>query len=141
MKISRRRLALGLAALLGGAIAVACSSDENEWLDANEWVPMAQTVVRAADHCGWDDAEFLRVYPELDIYVRDPKDRVPGKAVPYEGEAELPADAAYTGIHKGNQQIWVSPSASESIFIVTEYKIFGEKRVERWPKKAASCLD
>lgn len=114
-----RARASGLLVAFAGILVAACGGDGGEWLDANDMVGAAE-VVRADAHCEWDGAVFLRVYPDVTlseqkdsvpgIYLRDPKDVVYAKPVPYEHDTVLPGDAVDTGIHRGKDRIWTSPS-------------------------------
>ncbi|MBI5948695.1 MAG: hypothetical protein HY875_11210 [Chloroflexi bacterium] len=86
-------------------------------------------------HCGWDSATFLKVR-YWSTYVRDPKGVVPGKSGPYLAKAELPADAAYAGIHRGKTEIWESAAVDpDAIFVVFP------NHTERWPLTTAQCGD
>jgi len=95
-------------------------------------------VFRGQEHCEWTSAIIMLVsLPDsvvpgvVDaIYTRDPEGVLPGKsAVDFSDQVALPADAVYTGYHRGGVELWVLPSTvAQEVYVV-----YGE-RVERWPR-------
>jgi hypothetical protein len=139
------RLLLALAPLL---LVAACGGGNDRTVEWGEpWVDGRGSTVHehvvstypGADHCEWESAVFLHLGWPLGTkekinagrqYVRDPKGLFPEDvSVPLDLDATLPADASYTGYHRGEAQLWLSASeAKEAVFIVQG------NNVERWPR-------
>ena len=91
-------------------------------------------VIKGSAHCGWENVAFVSLgwpigVPGSDIehkrhYVRDPNDAVDPDGIyhfqaAYDGDAELPADAADTGYRYADAELWISPSdVDEAIYFV-----------------------
>jgi hypothetical protein len=106
--------------------------------------PFVMSVELGPGHCGWQHVAFLTMAWPLDrpiegpFMMSDPRTRVyvwqTGSAYPRTslagtpGTLELtPADARYTGLHRGSWQLWVSPSRlGNGVFLAS-----GDA-VERW---------
>lgn len=108
-------------------------------------------VINGAEHCGWQSASFLTLaWPigsdvedgseeNVRSYVRDPGGVLSGDLAvpPPDLDAALPEDAASTGYHRGDWQLWVSPGdVDEAVYLVA-----GNGIVERWPRsmQLAAC--
>ena len=101
-------------------------------------------VINGAEHCGWQSASFLTLaWPlgsdyrgggkgDARAYVRDPEGVLEGDfAVPSPDlAASLPDDAEYTGYHRGDWQLWTSPSDVDQVV----YLVAGNGAVEQWPR-------
>jgi len=101
-------------------------------------------VISGAEHCGWQSASFLTLaWPlgsdfrgggegDARSYVRDPEGVLEGDFAvpPPDLAASLPDDATYTGYHRGEWQLWVSPSDVDQ----AAYLVAGSGLVERWPR-------
>ena len=105
-------------------------------------------VLRGAEHCGWGSVIFLHTSWPLGTvthggsdwrqYVRDP-DGALGEAYglsgPYDDNVTLPANATYSGYHRGTWQLWTSPSdADRAVYLVHN------NAVERWPRAPQPIL-
>jgi nitrite reductase/ring-hydroxylating ferredoxin subunit len=101
-------------------------------------------VINGAEHCGWQSASFLTLAWPLGSdfrgasegaarsYVRDPEGVLGGDDAvpPPDLVASLPDDASYTGYHRGDWQLWVSPSdVDQAVYLVAR-----GRAVERWPR-------
>ena len=67
-------------------------------------------------------------------YVRDPSREFLAQGWIREGfdaDAELPADAAYTGWTNGNIEIWISPAELDRAIFIRR-----GRTIERWPRAA-----
>ena len=98
------------------------------WLDADGNRVLTSTLVsfRGPEHCGWQSVTFL-TYRDRQ-YLGDPQGALEGSGVevPFEADAELPADATDTGYHRDGRHLWLS--ADESV----AYVVDGDG-VEAWP--------
>jgi len=102
-------------------------------------------TLEGADHCGWTSVTFLHIaWPlgttttdsgETRQYVRDPHEVLAGlMSAPLESETRLPDDAAATGYHRGDWELWVAPSdADEAVYVVNGDPDAGGTW-ERWPR-------
>ncbi len=134
--VTRRRLiaSLALAALVAVLGAGLCRSSQ-PWLDARGEVGAREVERDDRGHCAWGSATFLQV-GWWSTYVRDPSGVVREKSGPYLPVTDLPADAVYSQIHRGNAEIWRSPGLDpEAIFVVFP------NHTERWPLTQAQCLE
>jgi hypothetical protein len=103
-------------------------------------------VINGAEHCGWQSASFLTLaWPvgsdfrggedgedAARSYVRDPEGVLAGDfgVPPPDLAASLPGDASHSGYHRGDWQLWVSPSdIDEAVYLVA-----ANGSVERWPR-------
>jgi len=103
-------------------------------------------VINGAEHCGWQSASFLTLAWPIGSdfqggedgedaarsYVRDPEGVLAGDfgVPPPELAASLPGGASYSGYHRGDWQLWVSPSdIDEAVYLVA-----ANGSVERWPR-------
>ena len=79
-----------------------------------------------AEHCSWESATFLSL--DGAGYVADPEGVLwEGAAIgPFDGDADLPADAVDTGYRHARQVLWLSADGTTA-FMVTE------QGVEAWP--------
>ncbi|HEV3407691.1 MAG TPA: hypothetical protein VG079_03290 [Gaiellaceae bacterium] len=132
-----RVLALVVALAAGCADATRSEWDE-AWRDGSgEEVPeRVLSTSLGPEHCGWQSAVFLflrRGAPRT--YVRDPEGLFEGQTpVPFDDDAELPADASYSGFHLGRTQLWISrKQAPRAVYVVRS------RRVERWPRYEGAC--
>jgi hypothetical protein len=85
---------------------------------------------QGAEHCDWTDITFLLLGPEkkADWYVRDAGAEFRELLhTTFSGEAELPADAADTGLRRDGRQLWIAERAA---FLVS---VDDPDDVERWP--------
>ncbi len=139
-------------------LAAGTSNVEGIWYDpdgapAPDGSPGAEgtvlVVFPGADHCQWGSASFMHVgWPIGTIsndlggwrqYVRDPDGLFDDGALHagYLSDAELPADAADTGYHRGPWQLWVSPSEAEDVIYVVNDET---GVVERWGRSTQPIL-
>lgn len=137
-----------LLALLLALVLAACggksapNESEARWLDADgkEVPELVVSTYRGAEHCDWQSIAFLHLGWPLGTnesigagrqYVRDPESLFPEEyaVAPLDLDAELPANARYTGYHRDDVELWLSESeADEAVYIVTD------EDVERWPR-------
>lgn len=102
-----------------------------------------------AEHCGWASATIISLSWPVGTetsggehtrqYVRDPQGifsmsfvatRIAGS---FDGDATLPDDAADTGYHRGDWQLWVAPSdAGRAVYLVNADP--AAQVVERWAR-------
>ena len=76
-------------------------------------------------HCGWQSVTFLHLDDRQ--YLRDPQGLLEGQVVsPYDGDAQLSADATDTGYRNKGQELWLDPDA-DTAYVVTD------TTVEAWP--------
>jgi hypothetical protein len=79
-----------------------------------------------AEHCGWTSATFLSLgwpvgtesanWNGARQYVRDPQGIFSSSvAGSFDGDATLPDDAANTGYHRGDWQLWIAPSDADRV--------------------------
>jgi Rieske Fe-S protein len=117
--------------------------------DAEGW-HLELHVINGADHCGWQSASFLtlawpvgsevrRVGEGARFYVRDPEGVLAESfGVPAPNlSASLPSDAEPTGHHRGDWELWTSPSdVDERVYLVS-----AGGPVEAWPRvgRAIAC--
>ncbi len=108
------------------------------WRDAkNQAVsPDAVSSSPGPEHCAWESATFLYVrHPDGQApatqYVRDPDGVLGNVGVEqFDANASLPASAVDTGWHRGNQELWLTPS-QDAAYLVNTYD---PSDVERWPR-------
>ena len=119
---------------------------EQVWYDGARAVPTGERneplelqFLEGPDHCGWTSVTFLHVAWPLGSrtapgdssrqYLRDPHGVL---GVPFEPDAELPADARktpYTGV--GGWSLWTAPSDEDrAVYLVNQDR----KITERWPR-------
>jgi len=83
------------------------------------------------EHCDWQTVRFLDLTldGEPRQYVRDPLSLLPRDALmtTLAREADLPADAAFSGYQSGGLELWLTPS-DEAAYIVSP------DGIERWPR-------
>ena len=99
---------------------------------------------QGAEHCGWTSATLLSLgWPvgtetangdRARQYVRDPQGIFSSSiAGSFDGDATLPDDAADTGYHRGDWQLWVAPSdADRAVYLVNADP--ASHVVERWAR-------
>lgn len=91
--------------------------------------PMPTTTIeswRGPEHCDWQSMTFL--YLGKAVYVREPQPELADYfAEPYDGHAELPANAVDTGFQRDGERLWLSPDEQRA-FVGTE------DDVELWPR-------
>ncbi|MFJ5775516.1 hypothetical protein [Streptomyces sp. NPDC093094] len=82
---------------------------------------------RGAEHCDWQDADFIALGPHS--YGRDPHGVLPpgGLTGPYDADARLPADARPTGYHHGDDTLWRTDDPSR-VYVRTP------DGVQAWPR-------
>jgi hypothetical protein len=101
------------------------------WRDAAD-VPVRTEVVVSSPgpgHCGWQRTVFLTLGPDKAQYFRDPHgDLAEYSVVPFDPDANLPADAVDTGFHTDEWHLYTIPSG-RAVFIRTK-----DGTVERWPR-------
>jgi hypothetical protein len=139
-EIVRRVLAVAVLALF----AAGCRGTDwsAEWTDRRgEEVPDSILVTyRGDEHCDWQSAAFLDVGWPLGRrhataagarrYVRDPEGLFPGLLLAeFDGDAELPRDARFTGYRSGDAELWLSPTEADRALFVVRGDV-----VERWPR-------
>ncbi len=102
-------------------------------------------TLEGADHCGLTSVTFLHLaWPlgttttdsgETRQYVRDPHEVLAGlMSAPFESGTRLPDDAAATGYHRGDWELWVAPSdVDEAVYVVNGDPDAGGTW-ERWPR-------
>lgn len=105
------------------------------WLDRDgDRVP--SSIVRSGhgpDHCDWESVTFL----SLDgvQYVADPDDVLGdvGLVTPYDGDAELPADASDSGYRRDGRALWRSADRRVAYVVA-------DGRVEAWPSATGEIV-
>ena len=131
--------ALALASVL---VLAACGGShwEETWKDGDGRKVSREVIVsyRGPEHCEWDSAVFLEIGWPLGTpirperrrtYVRDPEGLFRRHLrSEFDPKTDLPRDAAATGYHTDDAELWVSPrDVDRAVYLVR-----GE-RVERWP--------
>ena len=138
-----RGLAAGAAVLLSlsACTGIVGSEWDGSWRD-REGREVPEDVISTHNgptHCDWESAVFLQVGWPLGerrspgryrMYVRDPDGLFREELrVPFDPEVELPRTARYTGYHRDNAELWISPAdADEAVYVVRD------GRAERWPR-------
>ena len=103
-----------------------------------------------AEHCGWTSATFLSLSWPVGTetsggehtrqYVRDPQGifgmsfaatRIAGS---FDGDATLPDDAADTGYHRGDWQLWIAPNSADRAVYLVNADPAAQGVVERWAR-------
>jgi hypothetical protein len=140
------RWVLGLA-----VVATACAGPTGQigtWYDRDgspvpEGNPLVLHLWRGSDHCDWQDSLFVAIAwplirpvpapsmgdPRTRVYVWHPE----GAEAPITLSTtpslvrSMPAEARYSGIHRGSWQLWVSPSMSKTAIFMTDGDI-----IQRW---------
>ncbi|WP_406005379.1 hypothetical protein OG440_03775 [Streptomyces sp. NBC_00637] len=121
--------------------SVTGSGDPEIWTDRHG-KRVATTTVSSypgAEHCDWQSAHFLVMGRGEDRrqYVRDPDGVIEENLLtsPYDGDAEMPADAHDTGYRHGERRLWLTDDAS------TAY-VRTSGGVEAWPlaKTTVACM-
>jgi hypothetical protein len=112
--------------------------------EADGYALVAHTL-EGPDHCGWTSATFLHLgWPlgtvahgseHIRQYLRDPQGVLADvQSEPFELDARLPDDAAFSGFRRGAWQIWTAPSdIDEAIYLVNDDPA-AHAVVERWPR-------
>lgn len=104
------------------------------------------TDLHGPEFCGWEDARVLILGDPLgtpitrtdaDVqYVRDPANVYDsGLDAMFDAQAELPANAVYTGYSTDTEQLWTVPGDDSFIYLVLS------DRTERWPKADPPLCD
>jgi hypothetical protein len=139
-EIVRPLLAVAVLALF----AAGCGGTDwsAEWTDRRgEEVPDSILVTyRGDEHCDWQSAVFLDVGWPLGTrhttaadarrYVRDPEGLFPELLLAeFDGDAELPRDARFTGYRRGDAELWLSPTEADRALFVVRGDV-----IERWPR-------
>jgi len=97
------------------------------WLDGegNRVPTSVVTSLQGAEHCGWESVTYL-IYQDRQ-YISDPRGvlDVPF-VVPFDDDAELPADAVDTGYRQDDRQFWISADGTVAYLV-------GDESVEAWP--------
>lgn len=150
-RLASRHLMRGALSGALGALMVACVSPfAGPWLGpAGQVVPdydgrrLTLDVVEGPNECELDDVVVMTMgWPvgepatfksgEFRQYVRDPGGHLRGWgpiAGSFDPDAPLPADAGYSGYHRGAWQLWISESqAARYVYLVSD------ERAERWPR-------
>ncbi len=106
--------------------------------------PVSENILNSImgpEHCSWETVTFLHVGISLgDVkkkygtptFTHDPYgdlNRGGWQLVQFDGNAELPEDAEFSGYLNDGVELWVSPSRLET----EVYMIDGDK-VEKWPR-------
>ncbi len=88
--------------------------------------------------CGWADVHTITFHEALGerigpiartvVFVRDPDTVVPGDRPDFANRILTPPDAEDTGLRHGDQQLWLSASEPDSIYVIRG------GMVERWPR-------
>jgi len=103
-------------------------------------------TIAAAGHCGWQAATLLHLPLKLGAtttssaetrqFVRDPKRVTPQAHLhgTLDLHATLPADATATGYRYQTLEIYLSPSDTDSVYLVAP------AAVERWPRSDPKTL-
>lgn len=134
---------------IGLIVLAACSSSPDTvriWTtaDGDPVPPRLIQMKRGLEHCGWEnvwflntrnpgDTELLPVTQNPGQFVLDPEGVVTSEALKttYSSDAELPADAVFTGYVSEGAELWASESTiAEAVFLV------GGTGVERLPRAA-----
>ena len=103
----------------------ACS---HPWIDSHGHRVPRQVLVETRAECkGGPDWGILVFGGQR--FIQDPDGQIPPEALssPYQVRAHLPSDASWTGYRQGSRRLWISPSDTLAIYVVTP------GRVERWP--------
>jgi hypothetical protein len=92
------------------------------------------------EHCGWEAATFIAFRDGQ--YVRDESGSVTRLAdVTYDPSATLPQDARFTGWHRGDHELWVSPSEFDEEFgVYRNIYIVRPDTVQRLPHFDLGCF-
>lgn len=127
---------------------------EGVWSDANDDPvsdgsfsdgPLVLSISEGPDHCGWTSVTFMSIaWPPGSAsgsngrdrqYLRDPSGVLSeSTAGPLAPSATLPGDAAYTGLHRGDWQLWVAPSDADTAVYIVNADPAARGVVERWPR-------
>jgi hypothetical protein len=98
--------------------------------------------IMGPEHCSWETVTFLRFGMPLgaektsgsdtQTFTRDPYgdlNRGGWQLVQFDGDAELPDDAEFSGYFNDGVELWISPSRLE-----TEVYMVDGSKVEKWPR-------
>ena len=110
------------------------------WTDASG-TEVSSDVVTAypgSDHCGWGDADILRLGSQMmqghgltgprGYFVRDPSGVIEATTLTdYEPQGAVPGDATDTGLSTGSARLWLSPDGTAAYLAFDDH-------VERWPR-------
>jgi hypothetical protein len=123
--------------LVPGPQASQARSFLGPWVDgAGNPVPDDVVVARlGAEHCSWGDIVFLteQIGAEQHTFVRDTTGEIAAfTRGTWDRVTEMPADAAYTGYHVDDWQLWTSPSEDRYVYIHNGIEA-GRGVTERWP--------
>lgn len=135
-------LAVVFLLLAAGCGGVAGTDWEAAWKDrrGRELPEKVVATYRGPEHCEWQSAVFLhlgwplgREATEPDAsrtYIRDAEGLFEEQLrVAFDEDVDLPPDAEYTGYHRDDVQLWISPEEAENaVYIVRG------GRAERWPR-------
>jgi hypothetical protein len=134
-------------AAAGAVTDVAGEPDWRRWADYRPWTTADGCLVRIdvlADrsgpaHCGYESARVIITGKPVGThyggsessaeYVRDPESVFgdSATAAAFDADADLPESAVATGFRQETTELWIDPSDSSSIYLVSEGS------VERWP--------
>lgn len=93
--------------------------------DGNRVPTSTITTMQGDAHCDWQTVTFLHLNDQQ--YLRDPQHLLSGSTVrPYDGDAQLPADASDTGFRRGSDELWLADDGTVA-YLVTD------SGVEAWP--------
>lgn len=96
-------------------------------------------VITAPEHCGWERAVMMHVgwppgHDAADVsesrqFLRDPENVIGFDAMTtFDGDAELPRDAEFTGYRTDFMKLWLSRANQSAAYLE-----FAD-HVERWPR-------
>ena len=112
--------------------------------------PLVLHMYEGMEHCGWTSITVLSVgWPvggtdgsgdTTRQYVRDPQGLLGSMTDgTFRADASLPEDAADTGYHRGDWQLWVAPSDADRAVYVVNADPAAQGVVERWPRASIGC--
>ena len=98
------------------------------WSDASGHRAPTTRVVswKGPEHCDWQDMTFLEMGKATYVGAPEP-DLSDFFAVPFRSDIPLPANAADTGYHRGDQHLWLSPDKQRAY-------VGSRDHVEQWPR-------
>jgi hypothetical protein len=146
------RLVLAVVLALSAAACTPGDPRVGTWYDGDgspvpDGRPLVLSVEAGSDHCSWQRVVFMTMAWPLSEPVRgpsmsDPRTRIyvwePDGAYPLSSltmkpreVGSMPANARYTGLHRGSWQLWISHSMLDTAVYVTD----GET-IQAWARVA-----